>query len=145
MNSTKNRNDSQECVGLIVATHSKLAGELIKTAELIVGPMDGVYALEIEPEADTSELMKLFEEKVNIANKGAGVIIMTDIFGGTPTNIALSLSNHDVDVVSGVNLPMLIKAYSLRCEKPLGKLARIICEYARRHIKNANDILGPES
>lgn len=140
----KHRGNENSRVGVIVATHCNIAGELIKAMELIVGPMEGFYPLQISPDMRTDEIMELFSKTIQEADYGAGVLILTDIFGGTPTNIALSFSGEKVDVVCGVNLPMLIKAYSCRVhEYNLENIASIIQDYARRHITRANEILSP--
>ncbi len=140
----KNASESNECIGLIVATHCGLAGELIKAAELIVGKMEGVYPLEIKPDMKTQDIITGFKEAISKVDSGRGVLILTDIFGGTPTNIALSFSDMKVNVISGVNLPMLIKAYDLRCRADMEEISEVICDYARRHIKCSNKILAPE-
>ncbi len=140
----ENGSESRNCIGIVVATHCGLAGELIKAAELIVGKMEGVCPLEIKPDMRTQDIVSGFKEAISRVDSGGGVLILTDIFGGTPTNVALSFSDVKVNVVSGVNLPMLIKAYDLRCKVDIEEISEVICDYARRHIKCSNKILAPE-
>ncbi|SFN01289.1 PTS sugar transporter subunit IIA [Thermodesulforhabdus norvegica] len=133
-------------VGVIVATHCDLAKELLRAAKLIVGSLEGFYAITITPDMKTEDITELFSRMIKEADSGRGVLILTDIYGGTPTNIALSFSGNTVDVVCGVNLPMLIKAYSCRkhgCS--LEDMARIVQDYGRSHITRANEILPPDA
>ncbi|MCX7822323.1 MAG: PTS sugar transporter subunit IIA [Syntrophobacterales bacterium] len=131
-------------VGVIIITHCGLAEELLRTAEIIVGSMDGFHALSIRPAMSQDEIFSLVERKIKEADRGKGVLILTDIFGGTPTNVALAFSGPHVDVVCGVNLPMIIKAYSSRNSCNLHELAALVQEYGKRHIARANELLEPE-
>jgi PTS system mannose-specific IIA component len=139
-----NRLDTSSCVGILIVTHGKLAEELLKAAEVIVGSMNGFYALSIHPTMSHEEVFSLVEQKIKEADQGKGVLIFTDIFGGTPTNVALAFSGPQVDVICGVNLPMLIKAYSARNNHSLHELATLVQEYGKRHIARANELLEPE-
>ncbi len=130
-------------IGVVVVSHCNLATELLRTAELIVGPMEEFYAISIQPDMSHEAIVSLVEQTVREADKGKGVLILTDIFGGTPTNIALAISNARVDVVCGVNLPMIIKAYSLYRDTDLRDLASQVQDYGRRHIARASEILEP--
>lgn len=139
-----NRPDLIQSVGVLIITHCSLAEEFLKTAEVIVGPMDGFHALSIRPTMSQDEVFSLVERKIKEADRGKGVLILTDIFGGTPTNIALAFSGPQVDVVCGVNLPMIIKAYSSRNRCSLHELAALVQEYGKRHIARANELFEPE-
>lgn len=139
-----NKPDNAGTVGVVVITHCGLAEEFIRTAEIIVGPMDGFYALSVPPTMSQDEIFSLVERKIKEADRGKGVLVLTDIFGGTPTNIALAFSGPQVDVVCGVNLPMIIKAYSSRNNCNLHDLAALVQEYGKRHIARANELLEPE-
>lgn len=139
-----NKPDSVGTVGVVIITHCGLAEEFIKTAEIIVGPMEGFHALSVPPTMSQDEIFSLVERKIKEADRGKGVLVLTDIFGGTPTNIALAFSGPQVDVVCGVNLPMIIKAYSSRNNCNLHDLAALVQEYGKRHIARANELLEPE-
>ncbi len=130
-------------VGVLIITHCNLAEEFIRTAELIVGPMDGFQAVPIQPNMSQEEIFGIIERKIKEVDRGKGVLILTDIFGGTPTNVALAFSGYKVDVISGVNLPMIIKAYSCAKTHELEELASVVQEYGRRHIARANELLKP--
>lgn len=130
-------------VGILIITHGDLAEGFLKTAEIIVGQMDGFHALSIKPTMSQEEIFSLIERKIREVDKGRGVLILTDIFGGTPTNIALAFSGPQVDVVCGVNLPMIIKAYSSR-NSSLHELAALVQEYGKRHIARANELIEPK-
>ncbi|MEJ5299989.1 MAG: PTS sugar transporter subunit IIA [Thermodesulforhabdaceae bacterium] len=139
-----NRLDASSSVGVLIVTHCSLADALLKTAEMIVGSMDGFHAVSIHPSMSHEEVFSLVERKIKEADQGKGVLLLTDIFGGTPTNVALAFSGPQVDVVCGVNLPMIIKAYSARNNHSLRELAALVQEYGKRHIARANELLEPE-
>jgi PTS system mannose-specific IIA component len=139
-----NRLDTSSSVGVLIVTHGKLAEELLKAAEVIVGSMNGFQAVSIHPSMSHEEVFSLVEHKIKETDQGKGVLILTDIFGGTPTNVALAFSGPQVDVICGVNLPMLIKAYSSRNNHSLHELAALVQEYGKRHIARANELLEPE-
>ncbi|HDL90428.1 MAG TPA: PTS sugar transporter subunit IIA [Thermodesulforhabdus norvegica] len=139
--------NTERRVGIIVAAHLGLATEFLRVAELILGRLEGVYAVEMKPNMSSQDIVRLFEQTIHEADEGAGVIILTDIFGGTPTNVALAFSGKSVDVVSGFNLPMILRAYSLCRQqgKNLEEVALDIQHYARRQITRANELVNPES
>lgn len=129
-------------LGLLVVTHGRLAEELVNATRTIVGPMDGLEAVSIGWDDDVHEARRQIEEGVRRAERGGGVLVLTDMFGGTPTNLALSLLEPGkVEVVTGVNLPMLIKFTNLRGEQALSDLARRIAEQGRRAIHVASELL----
>ena len=134
-------------LGLLVVTHGRLAEELVSTAKTIVGPVDALEAVTIGWNDDVSEARRRIEEAIQRLGKGEGVLVLTDMFGGTPTNIALSLLDQGkVEVITGVNLPMLIKFTNLRDELALSEVVGRLAAEGRRAIQVASDLLegGPK-
>jgi PTS system mannose-specific IIA component len=122
-----------------------LGEELVKTAELIVGAIKDCLTVPVDLDLSPDELMKQMERAIASQDQGQGVLILTDLFGGTPSNISLSFLKDDrVDVLSGANLPMLIRACHQRAkpETTLNSLALNVRDYARKGIKMAGDMLG---
>jgi PTS system mannose-specific IIA component len=132
-------------IGLVIATHGQLGTELLKTAELIIGPVENCLTVPVELDLSPDQLKAQMEKAIQTQDRGQGVLILTDMFGGTPSNISLSfLKEEQVDVLSGANLPMLLRACQLR-EKPdmtLRILAMDSRDYARKGINMAGDMLG---
>jgi len=130
-------------VGLVVAAHGRLADELVHTAEQIVGPLPAVRTCSIEPGASPEAIRATMLEAVKEIDTGDGVIVLADLFGGTPCNQSLSLcAKRKLEVVTGVNLPMLIKANSLRGEPmPLVDLAIALTQYGQKNITCASVLL----
>lgn len=132
-------------VGMVVLTHRRLAQELIATAELIVGKMENCVGLSIDPSVSVEDLRRQMITAMNQVNDGDGVIMLTDMFGGTPSNLSLSFLNQEgIEVVTGVNLPMLIKLAHSRDDCKVDELARLIKDYGRRSISLASEILNNE-
>lgn len=129
-------------VGIVIVTHGNLGHELIKVSEFIVGPIGQVVAVSIDPTQDVQILRKEIEKAIKKVATGSGVLILTDMFGGTPSNISLSfLKEGKVDVVSGVNLPMLISLAHSRDKLPLHKLAEQVKAYGVKSISQASEVL----
>lgn len=129
-------------IGLLVVGHCRLAEELLAVAELIVGKIPNCTAICIGPEERVEEIGRKLEEAINNLDDGSGVLILTDLFGGTPTNVSLSfLQEKKVEVISGVNLPMLLKLSTARTDKSLNELARIGKEAGRENISIASEIM----
>ena len=130
-------------VGLVVATHGRLAAELVATAEQIVGHVEAAATVSLEPGASPQEIREKMREAVHSVDQGDGVIIMADLFGGTPCKESLMLcKTGKLEVLAGVNLPMLLKANSLRAEAmPLPDLAHALTQYAQRNITCASDLV----
>lgn len=130
-------------INYIIITHGSLALELLKTCEMIIGKQDRVYIITVQTGASlqniADELDKIIEN-----NKDNGVIIFTDMFGGSPSNIAMSyLKNEDVEVITGVNLPMLIKAFALRQESnSIVSISKSCAEAGKSSIRIAKELLG---
>ena len=132
-------------VGMLVITHRRLAKELIDTAQLIVGKIDNCVGLSLDPELPVDDLRQQITNAMNEVNDGNGVIVLTDMFGGTPSNLSLSFLNHEgIEVVTGVNLPMILKLAHSREDQKVDELARIVKDYGRRSISLACEILNEE-
>ncbi len=128
--------------GLLVVTHGRVAEELVKAAKIIVGPLDALEAVSIGWDDDVASARARIQEAIQRVGRGTGALILTDMFGGTPTNIALSLLEPGkVEVITGVNLPMLIKFTNLRDEIAFAEIARRIAEQGRRAIHVASELL----
>ena len=128
--------------GLIVLTHGRLAEEFVEAAVKIVGPLDNVAAVSIGWDDDVVDARALIEAAMARVGKDGEVLVLTDMFGGTPTNLALSLLEPGkVEVVTGVNLPMVIKFTNLRGAASLEEIARRIAAQGREAIQTASAIL----
>jgi PTS system mannose-specific IIA component len=137
---------NSELIGVVVVTHGQLATELVNAAEAIVGELPRFAAVSIgwhdDPEAAREEIGKAIAR----VSGPRGVVLLTDMFGGTPSNLALAfLATGRVEVITGVNLPMLIKLASLRGSLDLIEVARQIREHARNAIWVASDLLAAET
>lgn len=127
--------------GVVLAAHGEVALALLKAAEAIVGGLDHVKAVSLEAGADPEQLRTQLTEAIREVDTGEGVLVLCDMFGGTPSNVCLSCElGIPVAVVTGVNLPMLIKATSTQ-QTPLDDAATMIVQYGQRHIANATQIL----
>jgi PTS system mannose-specific IIA component len=132
-------------IGVVVVTHGQLATELVNAAETIVGDLPGFAAVSIGWHEDTDDARAEIATAVARVDRGAGVLILTDMFGGTPSNLSMSfLSPGKVEVLTGVNLPMLIKLANLGEQADLLTAAREIREHGRHAIWVASDLLRGE-
>jgi PTS system mannose-specific IIA component len=130
-------------IGILVVTHSRMAAELCRAAEMILGPLDALATVNIEPDTavDTAR-EQLLEAFRLVGSDGDGVLILTDLFGGTPTNISVELlEENNVEILTGVNLPMLIKGAALRSTCNINLLAAELAEYARTAIIRPSELL----
>jgi len=132
-------------VGVVVVTHYGLGRELVHSLKQIVPSPPDFRTVAIDPEQSVDEMRNAIAMELGAADQGKGVLVLTDMFGGTPSNISLSfMKEHRVEVVTGLNLPMLIKLATLREDKPLEDLAPFIKDYGQRNIKVASEILPEE-
>ena len=130
-------------IGLVLVTHGRLASEFIVAMEHVVGPQEQIAAICIGPDDDMEARRNDIMSAVDAADSGDGVVILTDMFGGTPSNLAISvMQNRDVEVIAGVNLPMLVKLARVRPEMAIKDAVRIAAEAGRKYINVANDVLG---
>ena len=129
-------------VGVVIVTHYGLGQEFLQALRLIVPEAPEFHAVAIEPNQTVDEMRRAIDAALRAADQGQGVLVLTDMFGGTPSNISLSfLEDRRVEVVTGVNLPMLIKLATLRKEQPLEELAPFIKGYGQRNISLASELL----
>jgi mannose PTS system EIIA component len=132
-------------IGVLIVTHGELGAELLRTAQEIVGEVPRVEAVSIEAANQTEAARKTIEAAFERINEGQGLLILTDLFGGTPSNLVLSyLEAGRVEVVTGVNLPMLMKLPSLREERDLRTLADNLAKYGQRNILVASEFLAKQ-
>jgi PTS system mannose-specific IIA component len=129
-------------IGVVVVTHGQLATELLNAAETIVGDLPRFAAVSIGWHEDTQDARDEIEAAIAHVNHDQGVLIVTDMFGGTPANLAMSfLGRPDVEVITGVNLPMLIKLAGVKEPKNVLAVAREMREHGRNAIWVASDLL----
>ncbi len=134
-----------DAIGLVLVTHGDLAKEFVAAMEHVVGPQEGVRAISIGPDDDMEQRRKDIMLAVTDADEGKGVIVLTDMFGGTPSNLAISIiGTANVEVLAGVNLPMLIKLSSERHTATLEEAARAAQESGRKYINVASRLLAGE-
>jgi PTS system mannose-specific IIA component len=130
-------------IGLVIATHSNLSQELINAAEMVIGPLTNVLAVCIGKEDGLEDIRNAMARAIEeVGRDGEGVAIMTDMFGGTPANISLSfLDPRQVEVLTGVNLPMVLKFFNTREGLPLAELVTQLKSYGQQSITLASDFL----
>jgi mannose PTS system EIIA component len=132
-------------IGLVLVTHGRLAAEFIAALEHVVGPQSQIKSVCIGPDDDIEQRRKDILEAVQQADSGEGVIILTDMFGGTPSNLAISIMDRpNVEVIAGVNLPMLIKLATVRGAEPLAEAVKAAQEAGRKYISVASQLLVVE-
>jgi len=129
-------------IGVVIASHCNLAQEMLRTAELIVGSLQACKTLSMDPQQPVEDMVRHLKEAIKAVDQGQGVLILTDLFGGTPANVSLSFMGPRVEVVCGMNLPMLIKLAGCRESRSLAETAELVKEYGRRHIALAGEILS---
>ena len=132
-------------IGGVIVTHGQLANELVSAAEMIVGEINHVTAVSIGWHDDVDVAREEVERALQRVDAGSGVLLLTDMFGGTPTNIAVSfLGVAPVEVVTGVNLPMVIKLATQEKDEALADLARRVRDQGQEQIHLASEILTPK-
>jgi PTS system mannose-specific IIA component len=128
----------------VIVTHGHLAGELLAAAEMIIGPISYITAVSIGWHDDVDAARDEVHRAIGRVSQGAGVLLLTDMFGGTPTNIAsMFLDDGKVEVVTGVNLPMIIKLASQTGKESFEEIAHRVCDLGRQGIYLAGDLLAP--
>jgi len=133
-------------IGLVVVTHGRLAEEFLSAAEHVVGPQERVKAVSIGADDDMEKRRQDILDAAREVDDGEGVIILTDMFGGTPSNLAIAIMEKaNAEVVAGVNLPMLIKLASVRAEGDLELAVKAAHEAGRKYINVASWVLSGEA
>jgi len=131
-------------VGLLIITHSQLAKELLEAARFIIGSIEAAECISIETAKDSKKLRNIIKNKIKSLDQGKGVLILVDMFGGTPSNLALSFLQKDsAEVVTGVNLPMVLAIAHNRKGKSLAEVADIAKSAGKRSISLASELLKP--
>ena len=130
-------------VGALVVTHGQLGQELVSAAQAIVGEISYIAAVSIGWNDDVDESKKKIEQAVAEVDQGKGVIILTDMFGGTPSNLSLPLlKRNELEIVTGVNLPMVIKVANQSSTDSLSELVTKVKKQGQSHISIASELLG---
>ena len=130
-------------IGIVLVTHGRLAVEFRAALEHVVGPQEQIEAVTIGPEDDVERRRRDIIEAVKQVDSGDGVVILTDMFGGTPSNLAISvMSRPKVEVLAGINLPMLVKLAKVRGESPLPEAVAAAQESGRKYITIASRVLA---
>lgn len=130
-------------IGLVLVTHGNLAKEFVAAMQHVVGPQQQVESVCIGADDDMENRRQEILQKVSAVDDGNGVVVLTDLFGGTPSNLAISIMDKaNVEILAGINLPMLIKIASLRKEKNLRETVIGAQEAGKKYINVASQILG---
>jgi PTS system mannose-specific IIA component len=130
-------------IGMVLVTHGRLAAEFISALEHVVGPQRNIAAVCIGPEDDMERRRQDILRSVEEVDAGQGVVLLTDMFGGTPSNLAISIMDKaKIEVIAGVNLPMLIKLASLRESESMADAVRGAQEAGRKYINVASQLLA---
>ena len=130
-------------IGMVLVTHGRLAAEFIAALEHVVGPQTNIAAVCIGPEDDMERRRQDILRAIGEVDAGKGVVLLTDMFGGTPSNLAISVMDKaKIEVIAGINLPMLIKLASLRESESLAAAVRGAQEAGRKYINVASQLLA---
>ena len=133
-------------IGLVLVTHGALAVEFKSALEHVVGPQEQIETVAIGPDDDMEERRRDILSSVDTANTGEGVVILTDMFGGTPSNLAISLLDSGrVEVIAGINLPMLIRLAGVRKSAPVSDAVRAARDAGQTYITVASELLGQQA
>jgi PTS system mannose-specific IIA component len=133
-------------IGLVIVTHGHLADELVKAMEHVVGDQENVIAISIGPDDDMDHRRKDILTAITQVDSGKGVVLLTDMFGGTPSNLAIStMDRADTEVIAGVNLPMLVKLASVRGSCEMAEAIEMAQEAGRKYINVASKLLNKEA
>ncbi|MTI44570.1 PTS system mannose-specific IIA component [Roseibium hamelinense] len=133
-------------IGLVLVTHGRLAEEFKSALEHVVGPQDQVETISIGPDDDMEQRRQDILAAVEAVNTGKGVVLLTDMFGGTPSNLAISvMDGKQIEVVAGVNLPMLIKLASVRSDRDIAEAVDEARQAGQKYISVASQVLSGQS
>ena len=140
-----NRKTGVRMIGMVLVTHGRLADELVAALEHVVGPQAHTAAVCIGPDDDMEQRRSDIMQSAKDVDTGDGVVLLTDMFGGTPSNLAISImDNAKVEVIAGVNLPMLIKLASVREQADLTDAVESAQEAGRKYINIASQLLAQD-
>lgn len=131
-------------IGLVIATHCSIASSLSEAAQVVLGPQEAIATVDLPPNAQSDDAWGLLRDAIALADRGGGILVMVDMLGGTPSNLAMALlSNKDNEVLTGVNLPMVLRAIRQRNTLPLVELAADVAAYGQRNVTVASAWLRP--
>ena len=131
-------------IGGVIVSHGKLAGELLAAAQIVVGDLSHIAAVSIDWNDDVETAKEEISKAIKKVSDGKGVLLLTDMFGGTPTNIsAMFIAEGEVEIVTGVNLPMVMKVASQHKEMTLQEMAKEVEEQGKQSIQRAGQLLLP--
>jgi PTS system mannose-specific IIA component len=140
---TRTRPPGDSMIGIVLVTHGRLAIEFRAALEHVVGAQEQIETVTIGPDDNVEQRRRDIIEAVKKVDSGDGVVILTDMFGGTPSNLAISvMSRPKVEVLAGINLPMLIKLVKVRDESPLAEAVAAAQESGRKYITIASRVLA---
>lgn len=130
-------------IGVVLVSHAGLAGELLRAAEMILGPQEAVDTVSVDRDMSLEKARERLARAVDkVAGGGQGVLILTDLFGGTPTNLSAEfLEQPKIEILTGVNLPMLLKCLGARAATTPEQLAALLQDYARSAIMRPSELL----
>jgi PTS system mannose-specific IIA component len=130
-------------IGVVIVTHYQLARELLAALQHIVGDVPHFRAIGLDPRVPPEEMRAQIDKALRDVDAGAGVLVLVDMFGGTPSNLCLAfLEEGKIEVVTGVNLPMLVKVARVKAGQPIHEVAEVARDYGRRNIAVASDLLA---
>jgi PTS system mannose-specific IIA component len=130
-------------IGLVLVTHGALANEFKSALEHVVGPQEQIETVAIGPDDDMEQRRNDILARVDAADQGDGVVILTDMFGGTPSNLAISvMQNREIEVIAGVNLPMLVKLARVRGDMRMDEAVKAAQDAGRKYINVASAMLS---
>lgn len=133
-------------IGMILVTHGRLAEEFVHAMEHVVGPQESIATVCIGPNDDMEQRRKEIARAIKHVDHGKGAIILTDLFGGTPSNLAISLLDAGrVEVIAGINLPMLIRLAGVRKSAPVSDAVRAARDAGQTYITVASELLGQQA
>ncbi len=131
-------------IGIVIVTHGHLAEEFRAALEHVVGPQEQIATICIQPDDNMEERRSAILEAIGVVENGDGCVLLTDMFGGTPSNLAISAMDESrVEVIAGINLPMLVKLARVREEFPLPEAIKLAQEAGRKYIHVASQVLAP--
>ena len=137
--------DAPPMIGMVLVTHGRLAEEFIAALEHVVGPQENVAEVSIDPEDDIEQRRKEIIASVSRVDDGDGVVLLTDMFGGTPSNLAISIMDQaKVEVIAGINLPMLIKLVQVRGTETMVQAVTHAREAGQKYINVASSLLAED-
>jgi PTS system mannose-specific IIA component len=136
---------NEKRIGAVIVSHGDVARELVAASKAVVGDIDHIRSVSIDWNVDVEAAQEQISKAIEEVSDGSGVILLTDMFGGTPTNIsAMFLDKADVEIVTGVNLPMVIKVASANSDLPLLEFAKEVEDQGKESICRASTLLGPQ-